>query len=97
MSNSHLICVLEYAAVLMQSHRPVLLCILQAGSEERQQLEARMEACNAKIKVLNFCVGLQLTNTLSKKQLAAMCVHSHPFVFDALSICEACDVLSWKF
>lgn len=69
---------------------------LQAGSEERRRLERRMQACNDKIKVLNFCVGLQLTNTLSKKQLAAMCVHSHPFVFDALSICESLDEVGWE-
>jgi hypothetical protein len=47
---------------------------MQAGSEERRWLERDMQACTDKIRVLHMCQALQFTNTLSKKQLAAMCV-----------------------
>lgn len=39
--------------------------------------------------------AMQLINTLSKKQLAVMCVHAHPFAPDAISMCEALDELGW--
>jgi hypothetical protein len=54
-----------------------------------------MEACTNKIKVLHYCLVLQFTNTLTKKQLATACVLSHPFVFDVHGICEALDVIGW--
>ena len=68
---------------------------MQPGSKERQRLERRIQACQDRIEVLQFCLTLQLTNIVSKQQLAAMCVHSHPFVFDTLSICEAMDEKGW--
>lgn len=74
-----------------------LLCVpLQDGSEQRRFLEGRMQAVTNKMKVLNFCLVLQFTNSLTKKQLAAMCVHSHPFVFDVEMICQALDELGWE-
>jgi hypothetical protein len=62
---------------------------VQVGSEERQNLESRLRSEVNKLKVLIYCLQLQLLNTCSKKQLAAMCVHSHPFCFDAAAICQA--------
>jgi hypothetical protein len=72
----------------------LVLC-LQDGTWERQHLEQQMEACTNKLKVLHYCLVLQVTNTLTKKQLAAMCVHSHPFVFDVHSMCEVLDAAGW--
>jgi hypothetical protein len=74
---------------LLSHHLPA--ASLQAGSKERQSLERRIQACQDRIEVLQFCLTLQLTNILSKRQLAVMCLHSHPFVFDTLSICEAME------
>jgi hypothetical protein len=73
----------------------LLLSCLQDGTQERQRLELALQMCTNKIKALNFCMLLHLTNTLTKKQLATMCVHSHPFVFDVHSMCEALDTAGW--
>lgn len=68
---------------------------LQEGSEERRRLERRLQGVTNKMKVLHYCLLLQFTNCLTKKQLAAMCVHSHPFVFDVEGICRALDEMGW--
>lgn len=68
----------------------VLPCFVpQHGTEERQQLERRIQSVINKLKVVSYCLTVQLTNTLTRKQLALMCVHSHPFVFDQSGICQA--------
>jgi hypothetical protein len=68
----------------------------QDGSEDRQLLERRVQATTNKMKVLHFCLVLQVTNCLSRKQLAAMFVHSAPFVFDVEMICKALDQIGWE-
>jgi len=58
-------------------------------------LERRIQACTDRIKVLFFCQVLQFTNTLSKKQLATLFVHAHPFVPDVVTMCEVMDDMGW--
>ena len=58
-------------------------------------LEAGMTACFNKVRVLTYCLILQMANTLTKTQLATMCVQSHPFMSDALCIFEAMEGLGW--
>lgn len=54
-----------------------------------------MQACSDRLKVAHFCCALNLTNTFTKKQLAIMCVAAHPFIADALSLCDALDEMGW--
>lgn len=74
----------------------LLLLLLQEGSQERRWLEQRIAACTHKMKVLHYCLALHFTNRLTKWQLAAMCVHSHPFVFDCAGICAALEEAGWE-
>jgi hypothetical protein len=68
----------------------------QESTEERVQLERQLHVCTDKIKVVYFSLMLHIVNTLDKRQIAAMCVHAHPFVCDGLSFCEALDSLDIK-
>jgi hypothetical protein len=67
---------------------------VQEGDKERE-LERHMQGVTNKIRVLFYCLTLQYANTLSRKQLAVMCVQSFPFMFDCICICEAMDALGW--
>jgi hypothetical protein len=74
-----------------------VLCTAFTGRQRgAAAAERRVLATTNKMKVLHFCLVLQVTNCLSKKQLAAMCVHSAPFVFDVEMICKALDQMGWE-